>query len=382
MPQPGTRLVTQNLLASASACVNAPDVTWNALQDLCTLIDLFCLYDRLIILGRQAYELYLSNRSEFGSALREAVTIDEFQRDDRTIQAACAHFGAFVEEVDDTTKFEPLFTAILTPDAIARSFSQDPDTERGVEEAKLWFRTLPTGSDIVNALERDRDYHRPVTFLARSFLYLAHADANRIPLTSDCTRAPIFQGAIQTERNLRQRLLAKLNQQSEDRILTDDFSGRELTRQISSLASIVFERAYPDRKNIAKHLLQLRAELMPLRARIRSAEDRALWRNKAEEIDAANDWQKVFDEIERLFGKGERLVTLSSVLGFAEGAVGAYLKPEDAKGWFKLPELPLTVLQRLLARRSVIELYQLRDEIPASGRLSQTIGRLFGNHLH
>ena len=86
-------------------------------------------------------------------------------------------------------------------------------------------------------------------------------------------------------------------------------------------------------------------------------------RNTQPEIEASKKWQKVFDEIERQFGRGEGLVNLSSLLGFAEAGVGAYLKPTDAKGWFKLIDLPLEIVRRIYSHRSVVELHRIRPEI-------------------
>ena len=77
-------------------------------------------------------------------------------------------------------------------------------------------------------------------FLARTFLYVAYADSYRIPLTSDTTRVPVLEAAVHTERNLRQRLLKRLNERSQETLLTDDFGGLDLTRNITPLASVVF----------------------------------------------------------------------------------------------------------------------------------------------
>ena len=131
-----------------------------------------------------------------------------------------------------------------------------------------WLQTLPSGTDIVEQLAREENAHRPTTFLVRTFLYLAHADAHQIPLTPDTSRVPVLETTVRTERNLRQQLLKKLNEQSQAGLLTDDFRDVELTRQITTLASIVFERAQPKATNIPKEMQRLRKELAPIRARI------------------------------------------------------------------------------------------------------------------
>jgi hypothetical protein len=45
-----TRLITQNLLASAAAYERSDRTTWSSIQDLCAFIDLFCLYDNVLVL--------------------------------------------------------------------------------------------------------------------------------------------------------------------------------------------------------------------------------------------------------------------------------------------------------------------------------------------
>ena len=82
---------------------------------------------------------------------------------------------------------------------------------------------------------------------------------------------------------------------------------------------------------------------------------------------------RVFEEIEREFGKGDHLVSVSGVLGFAEGVAGAAVKPKNPKGWFQLLSLPIDVIRRILLRRTIIELHHLRSELPSTDRLRRKV---------
>ena len=202
--------------------------------------------------------------SDFWSGLQDIVHIDSLPKDPRIVEAACGHLGAYLEETEKTTQFEPLFMAIARPDSVSRAFSRDASTERDVAMGRDWLQTLPPGTNILEQLTREEDVHRGTMFLARTFLYLAYADSYRLPLTSDTARVPVLEGAVHTERNLRQRLLKRLNERSQETLLTDDFGGLDLTRNITPLASVVFERACPDKRNIAKEMQRLREELARL----------------------------------------------------------------------------------------------------------------------
>ena len=91
----GARLLTQNLLVSASSYEGTAEVSWDAIHDLCVLIDLFCLYDKFRILGRMAYSMYPLADSDFWATLQDVVRVDEFEDDPRIIEAACGHLGAY-----------------------------------------------------------------------------------------------------------------------------------------------------------------------------------------------------------------------------------------------------------------------------------------------
>ena len=51
----GRRLITQNMLAAAAQIESGKHISWSDIRDFVALADLFCLYDQVEIIGRQAY---------------------------------------------------------------------------------------------------------------------------------------------------------------------------------------------------------------------------------------------------------------------------------------------------------------------------------------
>jgi hypothetical protein len=55
----GRRLITQNLLTSAAFAVREKRPDWLSIQDLSLFIELYCLYDNSVVIGRDAnYAIY------------------------------------------------------------------------------------------------------------------------------------------------------------------------------------------------------------------------------------------------------------------------------------------------------------------------------------
>jgi hypothetical protein len=128
-------------------------------------------------------------------------------------------------------------------------------------------------------------------------------------------------------------------------------------------------------------MARLRKELAPLRQRLRAVESGISFGKRGVELSTAQEWNKVFEEIERQFGRGEGLLNITSALGFAEGAAGFAMRPENPGGWFKLFNLPVELLRRVASRRTVFELHRLRDELPSSENLKRKVQRLFGDSI-
>ena len=120
----GRRLITQNLLAGAALHEDKrQQITWDTVHDLSVLIDLFCLYDRLEVMGRQAYSMLPKVNSDFHGALKGLLHVDDVRREE-VLAAACGHLVAFLGENRSVTEFEPLFHRMQNPDSIRHLFGQ------------------------------------------------------------------------------------------------------------------------------------------------------------------------------------------------------------------------------------------------------------------
>src|SRR6266446_585479 len=361
----GRRLITQNLLAAAALHEDKHQkATWDTVRDFSVFIDVFCLYDRLEVIGRQAYSMLPKANSEFYGAINGVLHVGQLNNEE-VIRPACAHLVAFLGEGRSVDEFEPLFHWMQHPDSVERSYGASPDGPDDAESGKIWLQTLPNDADIVGELNRDSVSHRKVTFLARSFIYLAQADASGLALTPDRVRSVVFEAVCDKEKKLRNALRAQLlesmGEAFQESRLGDEFN---LTRDITPLAAIVFDRASPHRSNIPREMVRLRNELAPLRARLRDAEEELLWGKRDTEVAAYRKWQAVFKQIEQEFGQGNHLLSVSEVLGFAKDVAGAAVKPKEPKGWFQLLSLPIDVVRRILLRHRFIELHHLRSELP------------------
>ena len=148
----GARLLTQNLLASASTYEGTTPLSWTAIHDLCVLIDLFCLYDDFRVLGRHAYAMYPREDSDFWSVpARYRSNRQSSKKTPASLRAACGHLGAYLGETEKTTQFEPLFMAIVSPDSVSRAFSGDADTERDVAMGRDWLPNAPARHEYLGA---------------------------------------------------------------------------------------------------------------------------------------------------------------------------------------------------------------------------------------
>jgi len=367
------RLITQNLLVSAASHELQGKTNWKAIHDLSVFIDTFCLYDEIVVLGRQAYSM-LPNRSDIISAAKEIIRIEEPFPNARVIGTACGHLGAYLNEEMSADKFQPLIESLRDYHSVALAFSTTPDGPDDFRQGEEWLRTVPEKSDILAALGRDKEFHRGVTFLVRTFLYLAYADIYRLAFTPDSTRARVLEPIAQSERKLRQMLLEKLKKEFQNHSFGNDINVR---RHITPLASVVFDRAYPKLENIAREMVELRYDLAPIRERLRRVENKLADGTRKDELAVAREWGQVFQEIEKVYGFGEGLLSLQSTLAFAESAGEFVEKPVNPGTWAKILTLPAHMLRRMLNRWPVLEIH--RVQFPSSEKLQNVVHRLFGD---
>jgi hypothetical protein len=274
IPDPsGQRLITQNLIADAARFEISDALDLNSISELSKFIDIFCLYDKVTVLGRQAYSMMRRN-SEFIDALDQIVEIKEFGDRTKVIDIASAHLGTYLDgRQGDASWKSRLLDAVLSPDAVERSFDPNPDSASDLELGDLWLKTLPTSADVVSELKKEREAHRGATFLIRRFLYLAYSDVTGLPFTPDAVRSVVLEKVLREEQALRSKLIAKLKEAGSMSLMGNN---THLTRRISPLASIVYERAWPKKENIVSEMVALRSELRSLRERLRSVEQELL----------------------------------------------------------------------------------------------------------
>jgi hypothetical protein len=72
----GRRLITQNLLVSAASHELHGKASWQSIHDLSILIETFCLYDEIVVLGRQAYSM-LQGRAEIINVARKVMRVEQ-----------------------------------------------------------------------------------------------------------------------------------------------------------------------------------------------------------------------------------------------------------------------------------------------------------------
>jgi hypothetical protein len=376
---PGRRLITQNLLISAAGFERAPQIDASALSDLSILIDLFCLYDRAIVLSRESWLPLRESNSELMDLLNQHEFIEIDEPASKDIEAitttAKKHLTAFLGG-SDVQDYDGLLRYALSPDEAWYGIHYRADGVEALQLGREWLIHGWGREDLMRRLAREADVARGTTFLVRSFLYLAYADIARLPFTPDAARCPALATLLDGEDELlREAFLDKFKSTWEQH----PTSGyRQLRRNVSPFAGLVFERS-KDRSDVARQMEQLRKELAPFRKRVGSLEDTALWGSRDEAVAAERKWEGVLTELATNFGADPRLVSIRRALAFGESVSAGVAEPTSWKDWLSsLAGLPLEIASRLVSQRPAVEIHHLRGELPGPGRLAAAVERLFG----
>lgn len=374
--KPGHRLITQNLLISAAVFEREQHIQETALQDLSILIDLFCLYDCAVVLGRSEWAEFNKLQTDLGSMLKQHEFIDIQHPDSETItQVARKHLASFLG-IEDVERYQGILRYALTPSEIAYRSEALPDGMKEIELGKEWLYTASSREGLLRQLGRERNAARGTTFFIRTFLYLAYADVAKLTFTPDAIRCPVLEGVLRDENEfLRKSLLTKLQTTWEHYPQSGYLA---LRRTVSPFAALVFERA-KNRSDIVFEMEMLRQELAPLRERILSLEEKALWGSRDEAIEAERNWNQALNEIEKKFGKDPRLINIERAISWS-GSIGEVIdNPTSWKSWLaSLTEVPVQVAVRLASQRPAVEIHHLRSKLPAPDRLARSVERLFG----
>jgi hypothetical protein len=149
---------------------------------------------------------------------------------------------------------------------------------------------------------------------------------------------------------------------------------------VPPLAAVVFDRASPDPKRIAKEIRNLRDELMPLRTRLRTSEFRLSSATAAETTKTLKKWQAAFIELEKSFGSSQSQATMEGVLDVLPDVAQVVADPHSPAKWAKaLSKAPIGFVAKVMARRRLLELHQLAQKAPGPQRLTSSVRELFGS---
>jgi hypothetical protein len=381
----GYRLITQNLLTSAAYAVREKEPDWLSIQDLSVLIELYCLYDRAVVIGREAnyainnwddplFDLF--KRTDFINA----AYIEQDDEGERLVRTAQRHLLTFLGE-QDSAKYRDLIKQSLNAPQATYELSRIPDRGEELSVGQEYLLTTPSRADILQELDRDKAYSRATTFLVRTFLYLAYADVANLAYTPDLTRSAVSAAVCDAEQLFRDRLLnAMKSSWTGDAEFVDPSVDRlQLQRKLSPLATIVLERAYPDRNRIVPEIEHLRAELSDVRKKLRDAEDKLQWRSRKERQKAEQEWNAVFQEVERTYGQEEELTSVKGIIRFAVSLIDVPSEPDNYAAWAaEILSIPIQAAVKLLRRRTLVDIHRLHRDLPAPGRLRTSVNRLFG----
>lgn len=393
---PSQRLTTYNLVNSAFEINRKSVVSWETIQNLSVLIDIFCLYDHAVVLGGQGSQdnvvlEFEKRHAESGMSVpgEQFFLVEQLaQNSDSVRRATKQHLALFLgagsasgihQHIGDYV-FDELFDTTLRMSGIRRE-PYEPDSTDQIEFGREWLLTVPERKDISNELLREQEAAKGVSYLMRTFMYLAYADSNRLVLTADATRMPVLDQVAQVEEQFRGKLIQHLRAKWQENPVT---LGSALWSRISPLSSIVYERAAPRRERIWKEMIELRAELAPVRQRLRAIEDQSLYATSLKDAeDAIRALNGIIEEIDRSFQGDHNLIhtSVKPFLSFGKSIAG----PGDLhhpKAWLEaLIQSPVAVLSRIINRRGAIEIHRLRSQMPPNGRLSSAVSRLFGDTI-
>ena len=373
---PGGRLTTQNLVLSADAAIGGGGTSWTGVQDLSTLIDLFCMYDEASVLGRPMGTAF---DSPLGKLLRESQFLQVETpamtgRYRRIRDVARQHLFTFLGAAPSYT-FDDLLQEGFNPTPSFMYSVSSADRLNDLAAGEQWLRAAIAAPNAMEALARRPDMARRVTLVIRSFLYMAFGELTGRPFVPDFVRAQTLVRVATAEEDLRSLLIAAVKKGAADRRL----SQTPTLQRISPFASIVFVRAKGDQRRLVDEMDLLRSTLAKTRATLREAEQIIFFGRGAQVAKAQQEWKAVAKELTRTFGQEPRIVSLQQIVGWGRDAGDMIDEPQKAKSWVQfLAALPVDVAVRILNRRRAVEIHKLQRELPADGVVRRSLTKLFG----
>jgi hypothetical protein len=370
------RLVTHNLLHEAASFENARTVDWFSIRELSVFIDLFCLYDDIAALDWNLRSFPRDGSSEFFALLEEEefVRSCDSQLDIRVKSATSGRLASFLGGNVPIDACRDVVELCTNAEFVQRVAAFFPREQAQFKRGWDWLHTIGPGENLRKKFEGDSEILLSSVFLVRTFVYASLAEVWQMPFTADQVRSKTLLLMNSEEQNLRQRIIETLSTAFKQQPLGDDFG---LTRNVTPLAGIVFDRAAPDKHRIAKEMALLRKELAPLRERLREAESLIQTGTAEHEMAAKRKWNRAFEQLNREFGDGDGSVVFRPTLEFAAITSKILLEPMATGKWVDaIMGQPAERLLGMLNRKPLIELHRLRRKMPATGRLSRKIAKM------
>src|SRR5258708_18282601 len=294
--QTGHRLVTHNLLASAALCDPQDWRTWANIGDLSTLIDLFCLCDKVVVMAHRGEnagvgtsgDLDVLKRWNSGviTMLTEERFIDILPREEAKAKevaaAAHGHLTAFLQR-KDVGQYNELLQKVLepSPEEYGEDVAWDPGA--AVYQAKTWLQARANRADILKELRNaQRTTVQWTTFLVRTFLYLGCAQVYDMRFTSDVAREGALKRIASAQKQEEKQVLAQAREQLSDAL--EDALQRVQMHQLRERMSPFAAKVFHDVSQsgviklgwIPEEMRRLRGRLAPLRKRLQQIEDQYL----------------------------------------------------------------------------------------------------------
>jgi|ERR1041385_1079612 hypothetical protein len=369
-PKTAIRLVTQNLLVSAAAATE-PDreVTEENVEDLAAVISLSCLYDQLVLVGPQHL---LDFNQPLLTFLRNTVVATESPSThdwEKAVKTAERYAGAFLG-IGRLRNADQMFERMYH---MSRRYGLDNTEMRedGPDDIELGKRLLSDVRSVEDVQKFVGEYSSwiMISYVLRTFLYIAFSDRLGMPIAVDAARQPLVaQIADDSQRRVREIILETMA----DGARSDTSLRRPVRRIASPFAAIVFNES-KDREGVIRRLQTLREENLEFRLKLRPLEGkldnaRGIEREQAE----AHLTAAIESLAYRYSVKTTQDLAIRRIVALAKPAANLIaLKPGDAL------EAAAAKLLSKDAETTLAELHKLQRNLPASAEQDADIRRLF-----
>lgn len=366
------RLVTQNLLASAECFERTGNPEPTTIADLSTFIDLYCLYDKLVLMKDPSSEQLLDSTGQIFTLLKKSKTIIQEELSDEVsthvVNDAESRLSVFLRG-EDSKRITGFLGEFINPSNVkqqAQRWPHDPENAEHFSFGKEWLLNAPSYRDLLGQLG-DEHTRRSAFFVARTFFYLAFANIRKYTFAPDAARAAIIAPVLTKEKQFIQELIELLKTSYKPHGMYP-----ELESLISPLSVIVYERA-ARKDTILSEAEALREELRSTRDAIYDLEDGALSKGQNQSQKATKKWQEILGEIDKSLKGVGLMISRDQALDLGE----AVTEVTNPKSWFKPLRIPIDVIYRMCNRGPVVQIHKLIPQLGGTDRVQRAVKRLF-----